>query len=69
MSAQRFGAHGWPLVPSTRWPGENALACPDCGSTRVVLYGIPGWDGRMGSPGTGNGIRCKDCGKRDEETR
>lgn len=33
------GRGGWPLVASTTWPGELALACPRCGSQKVLCTG------------------------------
>lgn len=69
------GAHGWPLVPSPRFPNETTLACPDCGSTDIklsVLYPSHGSGpcgrGRLGDPGSLNTITCGQCGKRDYES-
>lgn len=63
------GRCGWPLVPSTRFPGETTIACPRCGSTNVVLscyYGSPGSGprgrGRLGDPGGGATNECESCG-------
>lgn len=55
------GAFDWPLTPSRKNPGEDALTCPSCGSQNVILNG-----GNLGSDvvrGTmWSGIRCEDCG-------
>lgn len=59
------GAFGWRKVPSPHFPGESTLACPTCDSLDVSMFGIPGYDGRMGSPGEGSGIECRGCGARD----
>ena len=64
------GKHGWPLVPSTRFPGERTLACPDCSSTNITLtveypaYGSgPCGRGRLGDYGARNKTICNGCGK------
>jgi predicted RNA-binding Zn-ribbon protein involved in translation (DUF1610 family) len=64
----KTGAHGWPLVPSTRFKGETALACPKCGSTNVTLDTARGASGtapggrwRMGDPGSREYARCESC--------
>jgi len=55
----------WPQTPSQRWPGEDALTCPACGSQNVTISGGP-----LGGPGnpygrpTGDSLTCGDCGKR-----
>ena len=59
------GAHGWPLVPSVRFPGETTLACPKCGSTDVYLTVAYGPGGRLGDPGATDIIGCNACGHRD----
>jgi hypothetical protein len=59
------GAFGWLLVPNTsehRFPNEHSLACPKCKSTQIELGCHGGCDGRMGSPGTTNYIKCLACG-------
>lgn len=63
MKAKRNpnGAFGWPLVPSKRFPKEQTLSCPRCGSTDVVLSTY----GKLGSQQSGNTIRCKKCGNSD----
>jgi transcription elongation factor Elf1 len=66
--AQTEGAHGWPLVPSKAFPGEQTLTCPVCGSTNVTLSVIYGPSGRLGDPGSLNTITCESCGKRDYES-
>lgn len=65
---QETGAHGWPLVPSKHFPGEKTLACPECGSTDVMLttqYGSPGTGpggrGRLGDPGSKDVAICQNC--------
>ena len=68
---QQTGAHGWPLVPSTHFPGEQTLACPACGSTSVVLtsMGSGAGSGPGGRHRFGDNylpvIECRACGKRD----
>lgn len=57
----KTGAHGWPLVPSTAFPGELTLACPKCGSTNVTLTVAYGPGGRLGDPGATDIIRCETC--------
>lgn len=57
------GAFGWPLVPSKRFPKEESLSCPRCGSTDVVLSTY----GKLGDPQSGNTIRCKKCGLSDSK--
>lgn len=64
----KTGAHGWPLVPSTHFPGELTLACPACGSLDISLSVIYGPGGRLGDPGSLNTITCKSCGKREYES-
>ena len=69
--AVNTGAHGWPLVPrgaGEGFPGEHRLACPKCGGG-VIMQGVPGYDGRMGSPGEGELLRCKECGHSSFEPR
>lgn len=61
----RIGAHGWPLVPSTAFPGELTLACPKCGSTNVTLTVAYGPGGRLGDPGATDIIRCEACKQAD----
>lgn len=56
------GAHGWPLVPSVRFPGESALSCPACGSLNITMTVAYGPGGRLGDPGAHDIIRCGDCG-------
>jgi len=65
--------YGWPLVPSTNWPGETAVACPKCLSTNVTLtvrYGrnVSGYNrpGRLGDPGGCSLAICNDCGEKKE---
>jgi hypothetical protein len=58
---RRTGAHGWPLVPSKRFPGELTLACPKCGSTDIVFTGAYGPGGRLGDPGGHDIVRCRSC--------
>lgn len=55
------GKHGWPLVPSTRFPGETTLACPQCASTDITLTGAYGPGGRLGDPGGHEITRCNAC--------
>jgi DNA-directed RNA polymerase subunit M/transcription elongation factor TFIIS len=61
MTTQKTGAHGWPLVPSTHFPGEQALACPKCSSTHVTMTVAYGPGGRLGDPGATDIIRCESC--------
>jgi len=68
IKQSKTGAHGWPLVPSTRFKGETALACPKCGSTNVTLDTARGASGtapggrwRMGDPGSREYARCESC--------
>lgn len=65
----KLGAHGWPLVPSKTFPGEDTLSCPDCGRTDIKLSVIYGPGGRLGDPGAVNTITCGVCGKREYESR
>ena len=65
----KLGRGGWPLVPSEAFPGELALACPECGSQAVSMGGIhphrgtgPGGRGRLGDPGAWEINDCVDCG-------
>ncbi len=74
MPSVKTGAHGWPLVPSTHFPGELTLACPNCGSLEIALSVIypgrgsgPGGRGRLSDPGALNTIKCQSCGKHDYE--
>ena len=67
------GAHGWPLAPSQRFPGELTLACPACGSLDVTLgtrYPVHGTGplgrGRLGDPGATEYSSCAVCGQRSE---
>lgn len=62
-SASAIGAFGWPLVNSAYFPGEKTLACPQCGSTDIVMGCHPGHDRRMGSPGTKDYVLCVKCRK------
>ena len=68
---RKTGAHGWPLVPSTRFPGEQQLACPKCGASEYVMSSLgagfgsgPGGRHRMGDNFIPV-ITCKACGHRD----
>lgn len=71
MSALKRSAYGqWPLKPSKRWPGENALTCPFCRSQDIVLTTIPGGRGtgpmgrwRMGDSGGTSVAKCNGCGQ------
>lgn len=67
--AQLVGAHGWPLVPSVKFPGETMLACPSCGESNSTLgtayaaYGTGSrGQGRLGDPGSMSVITCNSCG-------
>lgn len=67
MAQQSTGALGWPLVPSTAFPGEQTLACPKCGSTNVTLFSVGAGIGteaggryRMGD-NYHSAIRCEVC--------
>jgi hypothetical protein len=54
----------WPLTPSERWPGENALTCPQCGKQTVVISGSNlGSDVVRGTEFTS--LECTSCGARD----
>lgn len=64
------GAHGWPLAPSMRFPGETTLACPKCGSiditmgTQYARYGTGRkGQGRLGDPGAVEYACCNACGQ------
>jgi hypothetical protein len=64
------GKHGWPLVPSPHFPGEQTLACPKCGSTDLTLtveYPFngtgPGGRGRLGDYGARDKTICRGCGE------
>jgi hypothetical protein len=66
---QKTGAQGWPLVPSTHFPGELTLGCPQCGSTDITMsvqYPVRGTGpmgrGRLGDPGSREYNRCNSCG-------
>ncbi len=59
---------GWPLAPSTRFPGERTLACPKCHSTDVTMtcrypvYGTgPNRRGRLGDRGSREVNICNAC--------
>jgi len=72
---QNVGAHGWPLVPSQRFPGERDLICPACGSARVTLGSSPGGRGsgprgrwRMGDPGGAAYAECGNCRHRSDQS-
>jgi len=65
ISAGRFGAHGWPMVPSKRWPGEEMLACPKCAGSNITMTVAYGPGGRLGDTGATDIIRCNDCGHAD----
>lgn len=63
----KTGVLGWPLVPSTHFPGENTLACPKCGSTHITLFSVgaglgsgPGGRHRFGD-NYRSAIRCETC--------
>jgi hypothetical protein len=67
--AQPTGAHGWPLVPSKRFPGEQTLGCPRCMShdvTMSVQYPVRGSGpmgrGRLGDLGSREYAECQTCG-------
>lgn len=71
MTTKTHGAHGWPLVPSTRFPGERMLAYPECGETDYIMSSIgagfgsgPGGRHRMGDNFIPT-IECRSCGCRD----
>ena len=66
------GRGGWPLVPSQTFPGEQALACPKCGSLNITmgceypLHGTgSGGRGRLGDPGAKETNTCGTCGHKD----
>jgi len=66
---EQTGKHGWPLVASERFPGEQTLACPKCGSTRITMtveYPFvgsgPGGRGRLSDVGTRDKTICEACG-------
>jgi predicted RNA-binding Zn-ribbon protein involved in translation (DUF1610 family) len=66
------GAHGWPLAPSKRFPGETTLSCPACGSVNITLgveyprYGTGSkGQGRLGDRGAMDYVKCEECGKTD----
>lgn len=54
----------WPLVPSSKYPGENVLVCPDCGSPDVSISG-----NNLGRDILRNNLyttlTCNSCGRRD----
>lgn len=54
----------WPLVPDDRYPGENKLVCPDCGSADVSISG-----NNLGRDILRNNLytslTCNSCGRRD----
>jgi predicted nucleic-acid-binding Zn-ribbon protein len=67
MEKSKTGAHGWPLVPSVRFPGEQALSCPKCGGTTITLFSVgagigsgPGGSHRFGD-NYRSAIRCESC--------
>ena len=69
-----IGAHGWPLVPSDKHPGETMLACPKCGLSSITMgaqwpvYGTgANGRGRMGDPGARDVITCNACGHSESE--
>jgi transcription elongation factor Elf1 len=62
-------SYGWPLVPSTSFPGEKTLQCPRCKSTHVVFTIETGSKGtgrggiwRMGDRGSRDVVICQSCG-------
>lgn len=66
MNASRKAAREgwWPLVPSSKYPGENDLVCPDCGSPDVSISG-----NNLGRDILRNNLyttlTCNSCGRRD----
>ena len=63
-----YGAHGWPLIESKRFPGELCLSCPKCHSRNILMtvdYPVrgtgPDGRGRMGDYGTQDVLKCEDC--------
>lgn len=61
----------WPLSPSRRWKGEDALTCPKCKSQNISLITEPGALGtgpngrwRMGDQGGRELAKCEDCGEK-----
>ena len=65
LKEEKTGAHGWPLVPSTKFPGEHTLACPNCGKSNITMSVVYGPRGRLGDPGAHDTIKCNDCGHHD----
>jgi hypothetical protein len=65
-SASRTAAQEgwWPLVPDDRYPGENKLVCPACGSADVSISG-----NNLGRDIITNNLytslTCNSCGRRD----
>ena len=64
---EKFGAAGWPIKPSTIFPGEETLHCPKCDSERLSMvslggFGPGGW--RQGNPNPVHQIECNQCGNR-----
>lgn len=65
---QEYGLLGWPLVPSVRFPDEQTLACPKCGSLDVTLTSVPAGrgSGPSGRYRLGDSYRpvnrCESCG-------
>lgn len=61
---------GWPLTPSTVWPGELSLECPKCWGKNITLTVEPGGIGtgpngrwRMGDGG-GREVAICTCGNK-----
>jgi DNA-directed RNA polymerase subunit RPC12/RpoP len=75
LTQKQTGALGWPLVPSKAFPGEQTLACPQCGSTHITLFSVPAGSGsgyhgahRFGD-NYRSAIRCEQCKHQTIDTK
>lgn len=71
--AKQTGLLGWPLAPSTHFPGEMTLSCPNCFSTNITILSVPMGRGtgpngrfRMGDPSK-QAVRCERCKRMEVE--